>query len=71
MSVEGKKGDMLRNLSKRMRDIDRSDGMWKTDKWKTEFQVGKMGKMRMKKFEANLYCRMSAVCRIEGERLNV
>ena len=32
-------------------DIDRSDGRWKTDKWKIEFQVGKIGKMRVKKFE--------------------
>ena len=42
-----------------MRDIDRSDGRWKTDKWKTEFQVGNMGKMRIKKFEDNLYCKRS------------
>ena len=32
-------------------DIDRSDGRWKTDKWKIEFQVEKIGKMRVKKFE--------------------
>ena len=49
MSIEENRWDML-SLPKRMRDMDRSDGMWKTDKWKTEFQVGKMGKMIMKKF---------------------
>ena len=59
MSVEEIKGDILRSLSKRMRDINRSDGRWKTDKWKTKFQVGKMGKMKMKKFEGNLYCKRS------------
>ena len=50
---------MLRSLPKRTRDINESDGMWKTNKWKIEFQVGKMGgkwkwrslkvKMRMNK----------------------
>ena len=48
MSVEEKRGDMLRSLPKRTRDID---GRWKTDKWKIKFQVEKMGKMRVKKFE--------------------
>ena len=52
MNVEEKRGDMLRSLPKRTRDIDESDGRWKTDKWKIEFQVGKMGKMKVKKFES-------------------
>ena len=51
MSVEEKIGNMLRSLPKRMGDIDGSDGRWKTVKWKIEFQVGKMGKMIVKKFE--------------------
>ena len=51
MSVEEKKGDMLRSILKRTRDIDGSDGRWETDKWKIEFQMGKMGKMKVKKFE--------------------
>ena len=42
---------MLRSLSKRTRDINESDGRWKTNKWKIEFQVGKMEKMVANKFE--------------------
>ena len=43
---------MLRSLLKRTRDVDESDGRWKNDdKWKIKFQMKKIGKIRVTKFE--------------------
>ena len=55
MSVQEKKWDMLRSFPKKNEGyIYKSDG-----KWKTEFQMGQKEKMRMKKFEADLYWKWS------------